>query len=613
MKSIEFYDLPRPIQERFVAAAQASLAPAPLAIKLGSRFVGARWFLASLTLLAMTAWYAAEGFGDLEHEGAIASGVRAAYYCVGFALSFACLMRGLTVRDRALSLPFARATYLFPVGVVDAMSSSIHVHSLAELSAVEAHPSALRVTFNDGATFEFPAKDQQQAEAAKKAVTESQQRLDEATRVDSVRHLAALDPLCQTNFPSPFSQDVPFKRPTALWGFALLMMALASGAALGIGVWEVRNKLSARRIADAARALDSTASYRLYIERGGQQSEIIDVLLPRAELSEAKAQGDVAAIERFIATHPDSKIKGEVDAALRAALLDALEKAKAEHTLAALDRFAAAHPRHAPVASELTEARHAVYRAAAERARSLVVGGGAQKGDPGDFIERLVAHVERHGPRVVLQFRSYLGKSCETADKLVRASSYFAGNTTLPSRFFGPEAMRQREALAAAPLLAALQQLFSTEIVQFELAPALPSPEPGERPPPLPEPSVPTLYVDHRTELSGSTTVAKPRGMFFGAGIFFDTSFVIPGERAQLAVSVPTWRSPARDVMQHKKRTVADVYEDLARRSFGMFVRRYLDRLLRTPPDVSIPDVELPPEEPGASGRGDHAASTRTG
>jgi hypothetical protein len=613
MKSIEFYDLPRPIQERFVAAAQASLAPAPLAIKLGSRLVGARWFLASLVLLAVTAWSAAEGFGDLEHEGAIASRDRAALYCVGFALSFACLMRGLTVRDRALSLPFARATYLFPVGVVDAMSSSIHVHSLADLSAVEAQPGALRVTFKDGSIFEFPAKDQQQADAAKKAVTESQQRLDEATRADSVRHLAALDPLCQTNFPSPFSQDVPFRRPKALWGFALLTMALASGAALGVGVWEVRNKLSARRIADAARTQGSTAAYRMYIERGGQQPEIIDVLLPRAELEEARAHGNVAAIEQFIATHAGSKIQSEVDAALRAALLDALAKARAEHTLAALDRFAAAHPRHAPVAGELAEARHAVYRAAAERARSLLVAGEVQKSDPGDFVERLVAHVEQHGPRVVLQFRSYLGKSCETADKLVRASAYFAGNNTLPSRFFSPEAMRQREALAAAPLLAALQQLFSTEIVQFELASALPSPEPGERPPPLPEPSVPTLFVDHRTELSGSTTVAKPRGMFFGAGIFFETSFAIPGDRTELAVSVPTWRSPARDVMQHKKRTVADVYEDLARRSFGMFVRRYLDRLLRTPPDISIPDIELPPEEPDASGRGAQAGSTRAG
>jgi len=613
MKSIEFYDLPRPIQERFVAAAQASLAPSPLAIKLGSRFVGARWFVASAALLAVTAWYVAEGLGELEHPGAIASSTHGILYCVGFALSFACLTRGLTVRDRAMSLPFARATYLFPVGVVEAMSSSIRIHSLADLSAVEARASALRVTFKDGASFEFPANDQKQADAAKDAVTESQQRLDEATRTDSVRHLAALDPLCQTNFPSPFSQDVPFKRRTPLVAFALLAMALLSGAALGIGVWEVRNKLSARRIADAARALDSTVGYRTYLARGGQLPEIVEVLLPRAELAEAKAQGNVGAIEQFMSTHPGSKIQGEVEEALRAALLDALEKAKAERTLAALDRFATAHPNHSPVAAELADARHAVYRSAAERARGMVRGE-LQKGDPGEFVEKLVAHTEKHGPRVVLQFRSYLGKSCEAADKMVRASSYFAGNNTLPSRFFSPEAMREREALTAAPLLAALQELFSTEIVKFELDAALPSPEPGERPPPLPEPNVPTLYVDHRTELSGAVTVAKPRGMFFGAGLFFETSFVIPGDRAELGITVPTWRSPARDVMQHKKRAVADVYEDLARRSFGMFLRRYLDRLLKSPPEVSIPDIELPPEEPDASGRvGEQAASARTG
>lgn len=614
MKSIEFYDLPRPIQERFVAAARASLAPAPLAIKLGSRFVGARWFVASLLLLAMTAWYAAQGFGELEHEGALASRTHALFYCIGFALSFACFSRGLTLRDRAMSLPFARATYLFPVGVVEALSSSMRVHSLADSSAVEAHPSFLRVAFKDGASFEFPAKDQAQAEAARRAVTESQQRLEAANRADSVRHLAALDPLCQTNFPSPFSEDVPFKRPAALWAFALLTMALVSGAALGIGVWELRNKLSARRIADVARALDTTAGYRAYLARGGQLPEIVDVLLPRAELGEAKAQRSVSAIEQFMSTHPGSKIQGEVDEALRSALLAALEQAKAEHTLAALDAFAAAHPRHAPVASELAEARHAVYRSAAARARSLVASRDGQKGDAGEFVERLVAYVEQHGPKVLLQFRSYLGKSCETADKLVRASSYFAGNSTLPSRFFSPEAARPREALAAAPLLGALQQLFSTEIVRFELAPALPSPEPGERPPPLPDPSVPTLYVDYRAELSGSMTVAKPRGMFFGAGIFYETSFVIPGERTTLAITVPTWRAPARNVMHHEKRSVADVYEDLARRSLGMFLRRFLERLLRDPPDVAIPDIELPPEEPDATGRaGGPRASSRAG
>jgi hypothetical protein len=601
MKSIEFYDLPRPIQERFVAASQASLAPAPLAVKLGSRFVGGRWFIASLVGLAITAWYASRGFGDLEHESAIASGVHALIYCLGFTLSFACLTRGLTVRDRAMSLPFARATYLFPMGVVDAMSSSLSVHSLADLSSVEARSSALAVTFNDGTTFEFPALDQTQADAAKAAVGESRQRLDEATRADSVRSLAALDPLCQTNFPSPFSQDIPFKRPTPLWGFALLAMALASGAALGIGVWEVRNKLSSRRIAETARALDTTAAYRQYLARGGQQPEIVDVLLPRAELSEAKAAGSVQAVEQYIASHPDSKIQSEVDAALHAALLDALARAQTEHTLAALDRFAAAYPDHAPVDAELAAARHAVYLAAAERAKAMLVAGEVQRNDVAEFVDRLIAYAEQHGPRAELRFRSYIGKSYEAADKSVRTSPYFAGNSTLPSRYFGSEHMRQREALAAPALIGALQSLFPAEVLQLGLGEPVPSPEPGDRPDPLPEPGVPTLFIDHRTELSGTFTVQKPRGLFLGAGVFFETRFVIPGQKNPLEIVVPTWRTPSRSVMQHKQRTTADVYEDLARRSFGMFLRRYVERLMRDPPSLSMPDIELPPEEGDAN------------
>lgn len=602
MKSIEFYDLPRPIQERFVAAAQASLAPAPLAIKLGSRFVGARWFAASALGLAVTAWFASRGFGDLGHESALASQWDAFIYCVGFTISFACLTRGLTVRDRALSLPFARATYLFPMGVVDAMSSSLTVHSLAELSNVEATAASLNVTFKDGATFAFPAKDQEQAEAAKDAVTQSQTRLDEATRADSVRHLAALDPLCQTNFPSPFSEDVPFKRPTAMWGAALLGMAVVSGAALGVGVWEVRNKLSARHLVEAARALDTTASYRQYLARGGQHAEIIEVLLPRAELAEAKARGDVAAIEQFIASHPDSKIQTEVDEALRAALLAALEQAKAPGTLAALEQFAAEHPKHAPVAAELAQARHAVYQAAAEHAASRAVSSGPRASDPSAFFRRLVQHAEKHGPKVELRFRAQLGRSHNTADAHVRKSAYFAGNATLPSRYFNDEQMRQREAMAAPLLLAALQGLFKPELVRFELGDALPSPEPGERAPDLPEPPVPTLYIDHRTELSGVHVNPKPRGIFLGAGIFFDTEFVIPGDDHRLQVSVPTWRTPSRSVMRHKKRTTGDVYEDLARRSFSLFLRRYLERVLLEPPDVSLPDINLPVEEEAERG-----------
>jgi hypothetical protein len=597
MKSIEFYDLPRPIQERFVAAAQASLAPAPLAIKLGSRYVGARWFVAAAFGFGATALYAAQGFGDLHHEAALASGWRAALYCLGFTLSFACLTRGLTVRDRAFSLPFARATYLFPVGVVDAMSSSLSVHSLADLSKVEATPASLHVTFNDGSSFEFPAKDQQHAQATKDAVTASQERLDEATRADSVRSMAALDPLCRTNFPSPFSEDVPFKRPTALWGAALLAMAVISGAALGIGVWEVRNKMSARRLIEAARSLDTTEAYQLYLARGGQHPDIIDVLLPRAELTRAQARGGVPAIREYIQTHPGSKIQGDVDAAFRAALLSELEQARAPGTLAALEAFVREHPDHAPVAAELAAARHEIFRTAAEQATRLLVANDARQSNPATFFEHLVAYAEQHGPKVELRFRSHLGKSQRAADASVRLSNYFAGNASLPSRYFEAEQMRRREALAAPLLIQALQSLFKPEILQFELAAALPSPDPDEKLPALPEPSVPTLYIDHRTELSGGLVNPKPRGIFLGAGIFFETSFVIPGDDYALKLSIPTWRTPARPVMKHKHRTTGDVYEDLARRSFSLFVRRYLDRVLKDPPEVSMPMLELPPDE----------------
>jgi hypothetical protein len=286
-----------------------------------------------------------------------------------------------------------------------------------------------------------------------------------------------------------------------------------------------------------------------------------------------------------------------VDKAFRAALLTALAAAKAPGTLVALDQFAADHPRHAPVAKELAEARHEVYRIAGEQAHRLAVSNGTRQSDPAGFFESLVAYAEKHGPKVEIRFRSQLGKSHVAADTHVRLSAYFGGNSTLPSRYFGAEQMRQREALAAPLLIAALQSLFKPEIVRFELADALPSPEPEEKAPDLPEPTVPTLYIDHRTELSGGYVNPKPRGIFLGAGIFFDTVFIIPGDRSHLKMTVPTWRTPSRPVMQHEKRSTGDVYEDLARRSFTLFLRRYLDRILKNPPDISMPDLVLPPED----------------
>jgi hypothetical protein len=354
----------------------------------------------------------------------------------------------------------------------------------------------------------------------------------------------------------------------------------------------VRNTLSARRLASAAKTSNTTAAYREYVARGGRQSDIIELLLPRAELDEAKAQGS-AAIEAYVASHPGSKIQGEVDTALRSALLVALGRARAPGTLAALEAFAAAHPKHEPVEKELAAARHEVYRTAADRARELAVSGTGKDADPADFFGRLVAYAEAHGPKVQIRFRSQLGKSYHAADKALRSSPYFSGKANLPSRYFVDDYMRQREALAGALLASALQGLFAPEIVRFEAGdPLVPVPV-DERPEPLPAPSVPTLFIAHRTELSGSVVIQKPRGMFTGAAVFFDAFFALPGDADPLRFTIPTWLAPTRQVMRHKGRTIADVYEDLSRRSFTMFLRRYLVRVLKAPPQLGLPAIDL--------------------
>jgi hypothetical protein len=597
MKSIEFYDLPRAVQERFISASQAALAPAPLAVKVASEYVGLKWFLAALAGFALTIIYVLQGFGDLGHSSAIASGVQAALYGVGFTLSFACLSRGLTLRDRALSLPFTRAVYLFPVGVIEALSSSLKLHSLSDLKGVEAGPDALELSFDDGAQFAFPAKTAEQAQLGKDAVTRSKDRLSDAQREESMRELAALDPLCQTRFPSPFSTGVPFKRPAIAWTAALFGMAVVSGAALGIGVWKIRNLMSESRLAASAHQDGSAAAFRKYLERGGTRQDIVDTHLPRAELREAEAAGSVQAIESYIDAHPNSKISSEVSAALRTALLRELESAKLAGTLASLNDFETRFPRHDAVLAELAAARHAVYERAAEHAVGLTQQRDGKRNDPADFVRRLVSYAEKSGPKVEVRFRSQLNKAAKRADGQVRESTYFAGKVSLPSQYFDGPHMQQREKLAAPLLVAALQGLFAPEVVRFEHGAPLPSIGIEDDESPLPEPSVPTLYIDQLTELSGSVTVSKPNGIFMSTAMFFYTDFVIPGDPNKLSFKVSTWRAPDKRVMTNKARTIDDVYEDLARRSLNLFLGRYLSLILKDAPEPALPRVELPESE----------------
>ena len=315
---------------------------------------------------------------------------------------------------------------------------------------------------------------------------------------------------------------------------------------------------------------------RVHLARGGQLTEIVDLLLPRAELAEAKARAPSPAIEQFMAVHPAQQGpgRGRRSAADGAARCPRQGQGESHAGRARrLRRRVIRATRR--LRAELAEARHAVYRRRQSR-RGL----GQRRGSratPARLHRSLVAYAEQHGPKVEVRFRSVIGKSYESADKQVRTSTYFARQ-----QLAAVALLRHASRCASARRsprrrsLAALQQLFPTEIVHFELGEALPSPEPGERPEPLPEPSVPTLFIDHRTELSGTFTDRQTAGPLPRRRNLLRHVVRDPGRQGGARDQRCRPGAPARDVMQHKKRTVADVYEDLARRSFGMFAAALL-------------------------------------
>ena len=78
--------------------------------------------------------------------------------------------------------------------------------------------------------------------------------------------------------------------------------------------------------------------------------------------ADAVKEGTVEAMEKYIAAHPNSSIQTEVTAALRQAMLVALDAVKKAGTVSALTEFSKKHPNKL-IENELRQAIHAVYQA----------------------------------------------------------------------------------------------------------------------------------------------------------------------------------------------------------------------------------------------------------
>jgi hypothetical protein len=590
---LDFYGLVRPVQERFIASARGQAVPTPLALERATLTSTRPWLVMSGVSIAALLTIASLGFGNLNSSLAIGSVVQLVVYVVLLGLAAGCLLRALALQHRFRSLPYPPGNYLFPIGVIEARSAALRMHSLLDLDSVQTNGKTVRVAFAGGGVFEFGARGEPEAEQVRQIVLEAKKTLQLAEETGNRRELARLDPLRDNGFSNPFGPTGAFRPRTPAWAKAWIGLALIIGLTGGYCLWKVRNLMSEARLYQAAVATGSVEAFQAYLARGGNRPEVKDTLLPRAELKRAEAEGTVEAIEKYISQHPSTKIGPEVERALRSTLLTALEQAKAQGTLAAIRSLRTQHKDTKPIEVEISQAEHELFVRVFEEYKAQAPT--TEKADPVPFFQRLFEYLEKHGPRVEVRWRRQLRDSVRQADNQVKLSAYFMGNQSVPSQYFDESRSRKREGVSSEKLLNLLQPRFPQEVLDLEIAAPFDAPvvEPGPEAndAPLPTVQVPTILITHTTVMTGGYMSQNPRGIFVGVSLFFNVVFAIPGDQEPLEFDFSIWRAPNLQLLKQEQLSTEAMYDLMSDSAFAFFVDRYVGSLIKPPaPEVANPE-----------------------
>ena len=570
MAKVDFWALERPVQERFVACTEGAAAPAPLAIRPLARDPRTLAYAAFGVLSLLGGFIALRvGFGDLDSRYAFAPATFIALYSACFALAAAGFFMAAARYVKAYSVPYYPALYLFPIGVIDARSPQFVVHRIAEQTEASFDPtrSSLRIEL-DGTHFEFAATDAAQAEQAVTTVLALRDRLASSGPVSAAREQSLVDPLLDNGFKNPFAPAEPLRKALPGWTKFWPLVALFLGVLLGGAAFLVRNHLSEARLYAAARRADSSEAYRTYLARGGRNPDVNALLLPRTELRDAERGDNVAGIEHYLDTHPDSPIKVEVDAALQKALFKELSVAEAAGTLSALKEFSTKYARYPFLVRSIERAIDVRIERALQQLKPALAPNQARLLP---FMQRLLRYTVKNGPRVLVRFQRKPTETLVAAEKSLRQSAYFSGESTLPGQYFDDAHQAPREAVMAAALVSEIASHFPRDLVDPQPGPALESAAD-------PKPTVPTVLITYHTELSGSFPSRKPRLALSGIGVLTRITFDIPGDSESLVFKLSVWRAPDLRTITDTS-TAAELYESMAAEAFKRLTKKYLATL----------------------------------
>jgi hypothetical protein len=536
LRKVDFYRLARPVQDRFSAASRGTAPPAPLLFRAAPRTAAWASLGASAVLVLVASLLLRAGMGDPTSTLAL-HGVKmlavdvlllgAAAYGVVHAMA---ILRALDAS------PYRPGLYLFPACVVDARQSGFRVWSVAEADAVEvvsAPGPGVALRFARGAGVVVPAPNAGAAQRAEAALASFKADLGRAISQDDIHLMADLDPLHEGAMSSPIGPTESMRHVIPLWIRLDWAIAAAVGVALGVVLGETRNSVSDDAMYGAITAAATTASYEQYIARGGRHSdEVREVLLPRAELAEAEAQGTVEAVQAFAASHAGTRIGPEIDAAMRRALLARLDKAKREGTVTALDQFTRTYP-DSKLDAELKAARHALFAQALANWRKTA----KPDASAAPLVERLLAFSEKSGsPTCEVRFRLRPSKSLDEGDKKIMTSGHFPGPDALPSAHVSVTAMRPREQRVAEDVAQRFAANFPADILAMHAGETLAADA-------APPGNVPTLVIEYAPEWGRTNVVTvKPATVFANMMFYFDATFAVPDGAAPLKISTHAWR-----------------------------------------------------------------------
>ncbi len=244
---IDFFALPRPVQDRFAAATLRTAPPVPILAQPASRKRIWAYLGGSVVLAITAAIVLAVGCGDV-HSALALHGPKLALIDAALLAGAAYgVLRAVGMLMAAEALPYRPGIYLFPACAVDAEEPDLKVWQVRDAERIETiteSPPGLALWMPRGERFVIRASSPQVAERAHALLQKQRAKLIAALDDGDSHVLADLDPLYDRALSSPIGPTESLTPTQWVWRRFDWAIAAGVGVMLALVLVTTRNSIS---------------------------------------------------------------------------------------------------------------------------------------------------------------------------------------------------------------------------------------------------------------------------------------------------------------------------------------------------------------------------------